>query len=192
MIKQKELINRISDKELLLNVYVSQLLVLSVGAIFYYFLSEHPLAILDYFSLNYKEIILYSIPTVIAVISIDIIISKYVPKHLIDDGGINKRIFQNLSFFHIVILSATVAVVEELVFRGVFQVHFGIVVASIIFALLHFRYLSSVVMFILVVAISFLFGLLFYWTNNLIVTIVAHFLIDVTLGLLIRYKLINI
>jgi uncharacterized protein len=192
MKRQAELIKKISDKELVLNVYFSQLLVLIVGIIFYYFLKDNPYSILKYFSFNYYDILIYSFPTAAFVILLDLIISKYVPKKYIDDGGINKRIFQSLSFLQIVVLAATVAVIEEIVFRGILQVHFGVVIASLIFAILHFRYLSSIVMFILVVAISFLFGFLFIWSNNLIVTIVAHFLIDVSLGLLIRYKLINL
>jgi uncharacterized protein len=192
MMNQKELIKRLSDKELLLNVYATQLLVFIIGLVLYYFLFDDIFIVTEFLNLNVNQILIISIPTAAIVITIDFLISKYVPKHLVDDGGINQRIFQNLSLAHIVLLSATVAIVEEFVFRGVLQVKFGIIVASIIFALLHFRYLKKAVMLILVVAISFLLGLLFYWTNNLLVTIVAHFLIDVTLGIFVRYKLINL
>ncbi|OZM57239.1 hypothetical protein CIB95_07180 [Lottiidibacillus patelloidae] len=192
MMNQKELIKRLSDKELLLNVYATQVLVFIIGFILYYFLFDDLFAITDYLNFNVNQILIYSIPTAALVIIIDIIISKQVPKQLIDDGGINQRIFQHLSLSNIILLSATVSIVEEFVFRGVLQVKFGLVLASIIFALLHFRYLKKVVMLTLVVAISFLLGLLFYWTNNLLVTIVTHFLIDVTLGIFVRYKLINL
>ncbi len=113
---------------------------------------------------------------------------KFLPDHYYDDGGINERIFQNRSVFHIVIISALVAFCEEVLFRGVIQTHFGLVVSSIIFALIHFRYLFNWFLFLNVVLLSFFIGYIYMITDNLSVTIFMHFLIDCLLGLTIRLK----
>lgn len=65
-----------------------------------------------------------------------------------------------------------------MLFRGVLQTHIGLWAASLIFAALHFRYLSKWLLFIMVTAISFLLGLMYEWTGNLFVPMTAHFIID--------------
>src|SRR5699024_11474282 len=59
----------------------------------------------------------------------------------------------------------------ELLFRGVLQTTFGYIPASVIFALVHVRYLSKPVLLISVLLISFFIGYLFEVTGNLYVTI---------------------
>jgi uncharacterized protein len=71
-------------------------------------------------------------------------------------------------------------------FRGVIQTHFGLFVASIVFALLHVRYLEKWFLFVMVVLLSFFLGYIYQWTNSLWVTIFAHFLIDFILAIDIR------
>jgi membrane protease YdiL (CAAX protease family) len=51
-----------------------------------------------------------------------------------------------------------------------------------IFAVIHFRYLKKPVLLTFVVIISFLFGLIFEYTESLWTTIIAHFLVDFVLG----------
>lgn len=79
-----------------------------------------------------------------------------------------------------------IAFSEELLFRGVIQTHFGLLMASAIFAALHVRYLSKWFLFTMVVLLSFFLGYLYDVTGNLWVTIFAHFLIDFVLAVHIR------
>ncbi len=77
---------------------------------------------------------------------------------------------------------------EEWLFRGVVQTHWGLGAASVIFAVLHVRYLEKWFLFLMVVLISLFLGALYEQTGSLWVTVVAHFLIDVVLALHIRLQ----
>ncbi|HET7578588.1 MAG TPA: CPBP family intramembrane glutamic endopeptidase [Bacillales bacterium] len=105
-----------------------------------------------------------------------------------DDGGINERLFSILSVPHVFFATAVIAIVEEGLFRGVLQAHFGLIIASLIFAVLHIRYLQKIVLFIVTVALSFLLGLLFWYTQNLLVCMFVHFVIDFVQGAAIRIR----
>ncbi|WP_313888844.1 CPBP family intramembrane glutamic endopeptidase [Peribacillus sp. TH24] len=113
---------------------------------------------------------------------------RVTPSSYQDDGGINERIFSSLSYPMIFVVALVVAISEELLFRGVLQTHLGLLWTSIIFAAVHYRYLFNWFLFLNVLVLSFFIGFLFEWTNNLLVTITAHFLIDFILGVLIRRK----
>ncbi|MGA9288058.1 MAG: CPBP family intramembrane glutamic endopeptidase, partial [Anaerobacillus sp.] len=132
--------------------------------------------------------ILYGGGTACLIVLIDLLLMKIFPEDQLDDGGINERIFANLSLLHIFTLSLVIAISEELLFRGVIQTNFGLFIASGLFAIIHVRYLAKPVLFLSVVGISFMIGILFELTGNVLVTITAHFLIDFTMGCLIKRK----
>jgi uncharacterized protein len=73
-------------------------------------------------------------------------------------------------------------------FRGIIQTKVGLILASIIFAIIHYRYLFNWFLFINIVILSFFIGLIFDWTDNLAVTIIMHFVIDFLLGVYIKIK----
>ncbi|MBO8154922.1 MAG: CPBP family intramembrane metalloprotease [Bacillaceae bacterium] len=187
-LNQAEIIKDMSDRELLTQLVLSQLILLSFGFIgsfvFFDTLSEW----LSMFQLNEKIFFLGVLSGVFFVL-LDLIIMKYLPEKYYDDGGINRRIFQNRSFWQILIIALFVAISEELLFRGVIQTTFGYVMASSLFALVHIRYLFKPVPFISILFISFYLGYIFEITGNLNVTIAAHFIVDFLLGLHIRYKM---
>lgn len=131
---------------------------------------------------------LFGIPAGIIVVLFDLFMMRVTPSSYQDDGGINERIFSSLSYSMIFVVALVVAISEELLFRGVLQTHLGLLWTSIIFAAVHYRYLFNWFLFLNVLVLSFFIGFLFEWTNNLLVTITAHFLIDFILGVLIRKK----
>ncbi|WP_246942494.1 CPBP family intramembrane glutamic endopeptidase [Bacillus pinisoli] len=179
---QSELIKQMSDREVLFHLYLTQFLLLTVATIAAYFLFDTD-SFQSIWQLDITEILLYGGATGLTVIFFDLWLMKVLPKRYFDDGGINDRVFQSRSFFHIFVLCWLIAFAEEWLFRGVIQTHFGIVVASITFALLHVRYLKKWVLFIIVTTLSFLLGILYEVTENLWVTIFAHFLIDFVFGI---------
>lgn len=81
-----------------------------------------------------------------------------------------------------------IAIAEELLFRGVLQTVFGFFSASVIFILVHFRYLNKPVLLISVIVTSFLLGFLYEATGNLYTVIVTHFIVDFLLGMIIHFK----
>ncbi|WP_017728086.1 CPBP family intramembrane glutamic endopeptidase [Halalkalibacterium ligniniphilum] len=188
MTRQQRLIEQMTDKEILLNLYLSQAIMFVIAVVLGFFLFERWVDFWAYFHWDVQQIFLFGGGAALFVLLIDFILYRTLPKAWMDDGGINERVFRNRSVPHIFFLAFVVAVAEETLFRGVLQTQFGLFAASAIFALIHFRYLQKPVLFLSVLLISFLLGWLFLVTGNLLVTIFAHFLIDCILGLVIRQK----
>lgn len=186
--RQNELLQNISDEDLKKSLLLSQGLFLLISLLLSLFLFEHFFDWFHYFKFNLVEIIYYGLIPGLIIVIIDIILMRNLPKRYWDDGGINERIFQNRSIGDIFLLALIVAISEELLFRGLIQTTFGYFIASIIFALVHFRYLKKPVLLVTVLLLSFYIGFLFEITGNLLVTITMHFTIDFLLGLMIRFQ----
>ncbi|WP_240050803.1 CPBP family intramembrane glutamic endopeptidase [Metabacillus litoralis] len=189
--KQNEIIKHLTDKQIVQNLYFTQLLLLVLSLVLSVFLFNSPQSFFELFEYKNLTFIYYGIGVALLVIIVDFIIFKVSPSDLVDDGGINEKIFSKRSILHIIFLTALIAFSEELLFRGVLQTNLGIWIASIIFAILHFRYLSKWLLFIMVVTISFLLGVVYDITGSLYTTIIAHFLIDLVFAIQIRLQYVN-
>lgn len=187
-LSQSELIKKMSGMQVRQSVFLSQGLFIIITLILSLFLFSSYHDWFELFHVNVQEILFIgAVPALILVI-IEILLSKVVSKEAIDDGGINEKVFKDASVGMIFLIALVVAIAEEVLFRGVLQTTFGLFIASGIFAVIHVRYLKKPVLFILVVLTSFLIGYLFYLTNNLLVVIAFHFLVDFLLGLFIKYR----
>lgn len=186
--KQSEIIKLLSDKELKSSLILSQLLFLVLSLIGSILLFDNVTDWFHYFHLDAKEIIYYGIFSGVLIVLIDLILMYTLPKRYYDDGGINERIFKSLTVSEIFFICIIIAFSEELLFRGVIQTTFGYITASIIFTLVHVRYLTKPVLFISILLVSFFIGYLFEVTGNLYVTIFAHFTVNFLLGIFIRYQ----
>lgn len=186
--KYADIIKDLSDKELLFHLYLTQLVLLIVSFISGIILFD-PVA--DFFHLfKWKDvnILLVGGTAGIAIVLLDLFLMKVLPPSLYDDGGLNEKIFRSRNVIHIAGIAAFVAFSEEILFRGVIQTHFGLAVSSILFALVHYRYLSNWFLFLNIITLSFLIGYIYHITGNLLVTISMHFLIDFLLGINIRIR----
>jgi uncharacterized protein len=185
--KYNELIKGLTDKELLFHLYMTQiiLLIITVAAGIILFDQFSFMRAIDFSDIR---ILLIGVPAGVAVVIVDILLMKWLPSSYYDDGGLNERIFRNRSILHIAWIAAFVAISEELLFRGVIQTKVGLIFASLIFALIHWRYRFNWFLFINIVLLSFFIGFMYEWSNNLALTMVMHFTIDFLLGLYIKYK----
>lgn len=188
MTKQSEIIKRLTDKELRKQLILSQLLLLVVSFLLSLVLFDNMEEWFGLFHFNLYEIAYYGVLPGLIIVVVDIVLIYLFPKKYYDDGGINDRIFKNRSIMEVFVIALMVAVSEELLFRGVIQTTFGYVIASTIFALVHIRYLKKPVLLLSVLIVSFYIGYIFVLTENLFVTITAHFFVDFLLGLVIRFK----
>ncbi|WP_062356247.1 CPBP family intramembrane glutamic endopeptidase [Bacillus kwashiorkori] len=186
--KQKDIVAKLTDKELLLNVYLSQLILLIISLVLSWLLFSNVFTPLQFYNFMDGQILTVGVSAACIVVLIDLILMKQLPPRFYDDGGINERLFTDRGVFHIFLMCICIAFTEELLFRGVIQSYFGLIVASIIFALVHYRYLFNWFLFVNIVLLSFFIGVIYEWTDNLAVTTVMHFLIDFSLGLFIYYK----
>lgn len=185
---QSELIKQMSGKQVRQSVFLSQLLFVIIAVVASLFIFPNFLYWFDILELNLQQILIYGVPPALVLVIIEILLFKVVSKEALDDGGINEKVFKDASVGTIFILALVVAISEELLFRGLLQTTFGLIIASGIFAIIHVRYLKKPILFIFVVLTSFLIGYLFELTNNLLVVIVFHFALDFLLGLFIKYR----
>lgn len=185
--KYNELIKGLTDRELLSHLYMTQVILLVITLVLGILLFDH-FSFLQTIDFSDVRVLLIGVPAGAAVVIVDIILMKLLPQSFYDDGGLNERIFKNRSVIHIAWIAAFVAFSEELLFRGVIQTKVGLIIASLIFAIIHYRYLFNWFLFSNIVILSFLIGSVYEWSNNLALTMIMHFTIDFLLGLYIKYR----
>ncbi|WP_394217415.1 CPBP family intramembrane glutamic endopeptidase [Halobacillus trueperi] len=185
---QSELILEMNDREITLQLVLTQLSILILALIGSVFLFDAFWA--DWRSqidFHVNELLVYGLIPGLMVLLIDLFLVYRLPQRMYDDGGINVKVFKNRSSISIIGITLLVAVSEEMLFRGVLHAEFGYIVASILFAVMHIRYLTKIVLLVSVLFVSFFIGYMYELTGNLLVTIFAHFLIDVVLAFWIRF-----
>ncbi|WP_053219364.1 CPBP family intramembrane glutamic endopeptidase [Virgibacillus senegalensis] len=184
-LSQAEAVRQLTGSQLKKQLYLSQLFILLIafGISFWLFSSMRQWT--EMITWNPRDILLYGLIPGLLIVLIDLLLMKWFPKKAFDDGGLNEKLFTNCSFKEVMGISLLVAFSEEALFRGVLQTELGYLTASAIFALVHVRYLTKPVLLLGVVMISFYLGWMYELTNNLLVTMTAHFVVDFILGVLI-------
>lgn len=176
----------IDERYLLVNLYITQLIVLIFAGVL--FLFQRP-GFSNMFSVKQGYgIFIWGIIFALLVLLFDLLISNWVPEEVSDDGGINEMIFKNRPLWHIILISFVVAFCEELLFRGAIQSFWGPYWTSILFAAIHIRYLQHWLMTGMVFSISYGLGWIYIQTGTLWTPILAHFLIDFVMGCILRYR----
>ncbi|QJC51836.1 CPBP family intramembrane metalloprotease [Paenibacillus albicereus] len=179
-------VDELSDRMLLLNLYVTQAVTLVIGLAWCFFQGRNPFALLGLPS--GASFLYWGFGFALAVLAVDLILSRWVPEEAADDGGVNERIFRSRPVWHIALLSLVVAVCEEMLFRGAIQHSLGPYWTSILFAAIHVRYLKHWIPTGLVFGISYGLGWIYMQTDTLWAPIAAHFAIDFIMGLIIRFR----
>jgi uncharacterized protein len=187
-VKQQEMIKRMTDRQIVWNVYLTQVLMLVFSVSIGWFVFPTFGDFLALWQVDVYEICIYGGGLAVLVLTVNAVLTNVLPERYMDDGGINVRVFRSISIPEIFGLTLLIAFAEEVLFRGVMQTAFGIAIASILFALLHVRYLRKIVLFIVVMGTSFLLGIVYERTGNIAVTFSAHFLIDFIMGVWLRNK----
>ncbi|MFD1955769.1 CPBP family intramembrane glutamic endopeptidase [Paenibacillus thailandensis] len=183
---QKVTADQLNDRLLLINLYVTQALTLIIGLIWLLFQRQNPLRLLEF--PEGLHFLAWGAGLAAAVIAADLVLSRWVPEEASDDGGINEMLFRERPIWHIVLICLIVSVCEELLFRGAIQHSFGPYWTSIIFAAIHVRYLRHWIPTGLVFSISYGLGWIYIESGTLWAPIVAHFLVDLVMGLIIRFR----
>ncbi len=95
-----------------------------------------------------------------------------------------RTIFQNCTLNDLIVISLLAGIGEEFLFRGVIQIKFGIVIASIIFGLLHF---VSPAYAVVTTVMGFYLGVVFQLSGGLLAPVIIHFLYDLAALIYLRY-----
>ncbi|WP_019537078.1 CPBP family intramembrane glutamic endopeptidase [Paenibacillus ginsengihumi] len=179
-------IHELDDRMLLLNLYMTQLVVLLIAGIIFLFQKPDFKAML---SLRPgAQILIWGLGFAWIVLAVELLIFRWVPEEVADDGGINEKLFARRPLWHIVWICLFVSICEELLFRGAIQAAWGPYWTSILFAAIHVRYLRHWLMTGLVFSISYGLGWIYLRTGSLWTPIAAHFAIDLVMGCILRYR----
>lgn len=177
---------QLSERLLLVNLYLTQGLTLFIGLIILFFQKRNPFSLLQFpEQLNF---LWWALGLAGVMFLVDLIISRLVPEDAMDDGGINELLFKARPVWHIAVISIVVAICEELLFRGAIQHGLGPYWTSILFALIHIRYLRHWIPTGWVFISSYGLGYIYLQSGSLWAPIVCHFLIDFISGLVIRFR----
>lgn len=182
------MVAQLTDKELMINFYLSQGLLFLISVVAILFLFESFNVFFSLFIWNDLRILTVGATIGIGLAFTDLFLQRIFPYQYYDDGGINERLFINRGVFRIIWMNLIVAVCEELLFRGVLQTHIGLIAASSIFVIVHIRYLFNKYLLLNVIVVSFFIGFIYEWTDNLAVTMMLHFANNCLLGLVIYFR----
>ncbi|MNC18749.1 CAAX amino terminal protease self- immunity [compost metagenome] len=179
-------IDSANDRLLLMNLYITQGLTLVLALFIFLFQRQNPLRL--FYAAHPGTAVAWGLGFGAAVLLADMLVSRWVPEEAADDGGINKMLFGKRAVWHIALISAVAALCEELLFRGAVQHAWGPYWTSILFAAIHVRYLRHWVPTGLVFGISYGLGWIYQETGTIWCPIIAHFVIDLVMGLILRFR----
>ncbi len=177
---------QLNERILLINLYLTQGLTLFIGLIILLFQKRNPLTLLTF--PEHPDFAYYSIGLAGVMFLADTLISRFIGEDSMDDGGINNMLFRSRPIWHIVVICLVVSICEELLFRGAIQYGLGIYWTSILFAVIHVRYLKHWVPTGWVFLSSYGLGYIYVQTGTLWAPILCHFIIDLVSGLVIKYR----
>jgi len=185
-------IEKISYKTLLHSLYLTQLLLFIVALIIFIFFYRGSVAELLTSLLpgNFVLETLVAILFATFIILINYVLYKLVPATMLDDGGINKKIFSNTPIYQIAFIAVIVGFIEELLFRVLIQSLVGVLATSIIFTLIHYRYFDKIILisFTFITSLGLGYLMVFY---GFYTVFLAHVVIDLVLGTLIRKGIVE-
>jgi len=178
--------DQLTTRLLLINLYFTQGLTLLIGICWIFLQKRNPIELFS-FQQN-VNFVAWGLGLAGVMLMIDFLVSRIMPEDAMDDGGINKMLFSDRPVWHIVCIAAMVAICEELLFRGAIQYAIGPYWTSIIFALIHIRYLKHWIPTGWVFLSSYGLGFIYIQTGSLWAPIICHFVIDLISGLVIRFR----
>lgn len=178
--------DQLTDKLLLINLYITQGITFIIGLVWILLQGRNPIEVLNFPSS--VQFVIWGLGLAGVMLICDFLLTWVVKEGSMDDGGINDMLFRKRPVWHIVLISAMVAVCEELLFRGAIQHAFGPYWTSILFALIHIRYLRHWIPTGWVFLSSYGLGYIYMVTGTLWAPILCHFVIDLFSGLVIRFR----
>ncbi|MGE7950938.1 CPBP family intramembrane glutamic endopeptidase [Lysinibacillus xylanilyticus] len=127
-----------------------------------------------------------------------IILTLFIPSKYIDETN---KSYQHYSLLGIFAFMFTGALFEEVLFRGIIQNLLlvflehqwtAIIITTLLFLGIHTQYFKKPIMLINITVPSLILGWIYFKTNNILVPILAHFLMNLGITLLFKYDLLRI
>ncbi len=126
------------------------------------------------------------------------ILASFLPSKYIDDTN---KSYQNYSLMVIFFFMFLGALFEEILFRGITQnllfifienQWIAIVITTLLFVGIHTQYFKNPIMLINIAIPSLVFGWVYFETNNILVPLFVHFLMNFGITLIFKYGLISL
>jgi membrane protease YdiL (CAAX protease family) len=179
----------IKQENLLLLVVVIEGILFFIALIWGHMAKINPLRSVHF---SYHHLFIAVIAAIIMVIVSYLAVnqlSKFIPffKNLKDAYGSVAFMAKDITIPQAIIIGITSGFVEEFFFRGILQQQFGIVVASLVFGLLHMGNAKTLAYGIYAVVIGLYLGWLYIITGNLLVPITVHVLNNIIALPYMRY-----
>lgn len=118
------------------------------------------------------------------------LLTKLRPPEYFYDEAVD-LLMKSLNMGQLLIVFIIGGVAEELVFRGIVQVWIGLIPSSIVFMLIHIRYLKKPLMALGTLCLSLILGGLYIVTGSIWPCIIAHIAINMTTAWAIKSGRIN-
>lgn len=173
-------------KTIVINLYITQSLILFIGMCIIFFQSQ---AVLEVLKIGETRDFIWSAVCCLLAMIMNVILTPLVPESEQPNDDLVMRLAKGIPLWHLAWICLVVGFCEELLFRGALQYSLGPYWTSILFALIHVRYLKHWVLTGMVFLISYGLGLLYEYTGNLWSTIVAHACYDFIMFIFIRYHI---
>lgn len=143
-----------------------------------------------------ESIMIFSVSS-IALLVFGVVLTFTMPLNYIDD---NNHTYQDNSLPRIFIFMFIAALFEETLFRGIIQnllflftshEWVAILLTTGLFLVFHIQYFKKPMMLLNISIPSLVFGWVYFQTNNLLVPIFVHFIMNIGMTILFKYKLIR-
>ncbi|MCL1917516.1 MAG: CPBP family glutamic-type intramembrane protease [Peptococcaceae bacterium] len=126
----------------------------------------------------------------VLMVGLEWVILRYVPRHYWFEP-INNQLAQKFNLFELTAIFAIGAISEEFLFRGVLQNTFGFWIATLLFVLIHTRYLKRVLLLAVSLVLGCGLGLVYLVSGNLWVVILCHFLLNMGVIMILKRRILK-
>jgi hypothetical protein len=174
-----------TKRMLFINIILSQVIILIIALLLGRLLvSDIGFRDLLKIELSVKTIITFLVGSA-ALLSLQLLFHKYVSKERLFDE-INVILIEKFSLPNLFLVFFSGSFAEEFLFRGILQPLIGIWLTSLLFALIHFRYLRKFFILIEVYLMGIILGISYVISSSLWVPIFCHLFVNFITALLIK------
>lgn len=180
----------ISKKVLALNIIISHVLIIVV-AIIIIKLFKLPVAINTVLAFNMSRLLWVSVVLgSTLLIAVQYIFMRFVARdRLLDE--INILLMEKFTLPELIPIFLLGAAAEEFLFRVIIQPHLGIILTSILFTLIHFRYLKKIYILAEVFLLGVILGLVYAVVPTIWAPLLCHFAVNYIMAVLIKSGMIE-
>ncbi|PIC99571.1 CPBP family intramembrane glutamic endopeptidase [Sporosarcina sp. P29] len=142
------------------------------------------------------ESIMIALVSSVALLIFGVVLAFAIPSHYIDDTN---KTYQDHSLTSIITFMFIAALFEETLFRGIIQnllyistnvQGIAIVLTTLLFLIIHIQYFKKPMMLVTICIPSLVLGWIYFKTNNILVPVFVHFIMNTGMTILFKYKIL--